>query len=55
MDWLKDKAQIEQREDGTYVVLVNIAGDLVPFHVTPDYSPELFAEVTAFLMEDENE
>ena len=36
---------LEQRDDGTFVIMHN--GE--PYHVTPEYSPELFAAVCAFL------
>jgi hypothetical protein len=36
---------LEQREDGTFVIMQN--GE--PYHVTPDYSPELFTAVCAQL------
>ena len=35
MDWLKDKAQIESRSDGTFVVMAHINGEWMPYHVTP--------------------
>ena len=53
MDWVRDKAQIETRPDGTYVVMANIDGERLPYHVTPNYSPELYEEVRAFLTEEE--
>lgn len=34
---------IERRENGSFV----IAGELGPYHVTPDYCPELWAAVCA--------
>lgn len=35
----------EKRDDGTFVILYEDQ----PFHVTPDYSPELYAAVCAQL------
>lgn len=54
MEWLKDKAQIEQRADGTFVVLALIDSNWLPYHVTQEYSPELYAEVQAFLKQTED-
>ena len=34
---------LERRDDGTFVIMQN--GE--PYHVTPDYCPELFAAVCA--------
>ena len=47
MNWIQDEAQIEKREDGTFVVQAEVDGSFVPYHVTPEYSPELRAEVCA--------
>ena len=47
MDWLKDKTQIESRPDGTFVVMAHINGEWMPYHVTPEYCPELWASVKA--------
>ena len=49
MNWLQDEAQIERREDGTFVVQAIVDGVQVPYHVTPEYAPELYAAVCAFL------
>ena len=49
MNWLQDIEQIEQREDGTFVVQATIDGVQMPYHITPGYSPELYASVCAFL------
>ena len=34
---------IESRDDGTYVIL----HEGLPYHVTPEYCPDLYAEVQA--------
>lgn len=47
MEWVHDKANVESREDGTYVVQVWIDNAWMPYHVTQEYSPELFSEVDA--------
>ena len=49
MNWIQDEAQIERRDDGTFVVQAEVDGAFVPYHVTPEYSPELYAAVCAFL------
>jgi len=49
MNWEHDKDKIEIRADGTFVVLAEIDGEMLPYHITPDYSPELYAEVEVFL------
>ena len=49
MEWLKDKAQIVARDDGSFVVQALIDGKYEPYNVTPDYCPLLYAELVAFL------
>lgn len=49
MNWIQDEAQIERRDDGSFVVQAEISGEWMPYHVTPEYSPELYAQVCAFL------
>ena len=46
-NWVKDKSQIEVRADGTFVVQAEMAGEYLPYHVTPEYCPELWASVKA--------
>jgi len=49
MEWLKDKAQIVTRNDGSFVIQALLDGKYEPYNATPDYCPELYAEVVAFL------
>ena len=50
MEWLHDKDQIEHRDDGTFVVQALIVGEWMPYHVTQEYSPEMYAEVVDILL-----
>ena len=48
MNWLQDKEQIEHRDDGSFVIMVENGAEWVPYHLTKERHPELYAQVVAF-------
>jgi len=53
MNWLQDKEQIEQRDDGSFVIMVENGTEWVPYHLTQDRHPEIYTQVAEFLITQE--